>query len=150
MTTTTPKTRIFRYAEHTFPEPGQAFTTEQVKEHLASTFPEIAHATTEEKELDDGTVEITFRKQVARKGSDISTLPQLIEVLGEMPAITDPMPDILTTLGNNPTLQTLATHYEPIHNYDNLCYQTGWRLDQFISKCLQISPTPFSHLPLGF
>jgi PRTRC genetic system protein C len=61
--------RIFRYGDKEFPDPGSEYTPEQVLNHLKGFFPELGHARTEEKTLEDGTLEITFSKQVTRKGS---------------------------------------------------------------------------------
>ena len=74
MTTATATTmsaaRIFRYGQHEIPDPGSQFTAEQVRQQLTSYFPELAQCKTEERPLDDGRVEITFRKQVTTKGND--------------------------------------------------------------------------------
>ena len=71
MTTQTdnPIHRVFRYGDKTFPDPGAEYSVEQVLQHLRTYFPELGHARTEEKTLDDGTLEITFSKQVTRKGA---------------------------------------------------------------------------------
>lgn len=61
--------RIFKYGDKEFPDPGGEYTPEQVLTHLKQFFPELGHAKTEEKMLDDGTLEITFSKQVTRKGT---------------------------------------------------------------------------------
>jgi PRTRC genetic system protein C len=61
--------RVFRYGDKSFPDPGVEYTSEQVLNHLKGFFPELGHAKTEEKTLDDGTREITFSKQVTRKGA---------------------------------------------------------------------------------
>jgi len=61
--------RIFRYGDKTFPDPGSQYTVEQILSHLKGYFPELGHAKTEERRLEDGTREITFSKQVTRKGS---------------------------------------------------------------------------------
>jgi PRTRC genetic system protein C len=60
--------RVFRYGDKTFPDPGAEYTAEQVLQHLQTYLPELGHAKTEEKLLEDGTLEITFSKQVTRKG----------------------------------------------------------------------------------
>ena len=60
--------RIFRYGDKMFPDPGSEYSPEQVLNHLKGFFPELGHAKTEEKTLADGTLEITFSKQVTRKG----------------------------------------------------------------------------------
>lgn len=63
-----PIRRVFRYGDKQFPDPGAEYTPEQVLNHLKGFFPELGHAKTEEKTLADGTLEITFSKQVTRKG----------------------------------------------------------------------------------
>jgi PRTRC genetic system protein C len=60
--------RVFIYGEHRFEDPGAEYTVEQIHTHLTAYFPELAHAATEEKTIPDGTVEISFTKQVTRKG----------------------------------------------------------------------------------
>lgn len=61
--------RVFRYGDHKIPDPGAEYSSEQVRTHLTTYFPELAQATSDERALADGTVEITFRKQVTTKGS---------------------------------------------------------------------------------
>ena len=68
---TTYTQRIFKYGDQAFPDPGPEYTVEQVLHHLRTYFPELGHAKIEEKSLDDGTLEITFSKQVTRKGTTI-------------------------------------------------------------------------------
>ncbi len=60
--------RIFKYAQHTLPDPSSQFSIEDVRRHLAAYLPELAQATHTENALPDGTVEITFHKQVTTKG----------------------------------------------------------------------------------
>lgn len=66
--TDNPVRRIFRYGDKSFPDPGVEYTAEHVLNHLRGFFPELGHAKTEEKTLADGMLEITFSKQVTRKG----------------------------------------------------------------------------------
>ena len=63
-----PPTRIFKYDGKTFPDPGSDYTIDQVLNHLRTFFPELGNAKTEEKPLPDGTLEVTFSKQITRKG----------------------------------------------------------------------------------
>jgi PRTRC genetic system protein C len=67
--TNTPVRRVFRYGDKEFPDPGPEHTVEQIRQHLCLYFPELGHAKIEEKTLGDGTLEITFSKQVTRKGA---------------------------------------------------------------------------------
>jgi PRTRC genetic system protein C len=53
--------RIFRYGDHEFDDPGQEYTVDQVRQALLPYFPELVHATTDEKRLEDGTLQIAFR-----------------------------------------------------------------------------------------
>lgn len=60
--------RVFKYADHVIPDPGQQYSIDQVRQSLVSYFPELAKATHSTKKLDDGRVEITFQKQTTTKG----------------------------------------------------------------------------------
>lgn len=61
-------TRTFIYGQHTFGDPGPAFSIDAVKAALAATFPEIANAQVVEKAQDDGQLRIEFVKQAGEKG----------------------------------------------------------------------------------
>ncbi len=61
--------RVFRYGGQSFPDPGAAYSSEDVRRHLQTFLPELGHARSEEKLLPDGTLEVTFSKQVTRKGA---------------------------------------------------------------------------------
>ena len=61
--------RLFKVGEQTFPDPGPAYRPADVLQHLRTFLPELGQATTSERTLADGTLEITFSKQVTRKGS---------------------------------------------------------------------------------
>lgn len=65
----TTKTRVFYYdGKKVADDPGPEFSNDEVKKHLAQYFPELAQATWDEKEQDDGTVEVTFAKRAGTKG----------------------------------------------------------------------------------
>ena len=66
--TSNPQTRTFKYDGKTFPDPGSEYTITQVLNHLRTYFPELGNAKTEETTLPDGTLEVTFSKQITRKG----------------------------------------------------------------------------------
>jgi PRTRC genetic system protein C len=98
--------RIFRYGDHTVPDPGPEFTSEQVRAHLVTYFPELAKATIEEKPLPDGTIEIHFRKQVTTKGS--KGIGWLVEQLQQLPVQELEPVEITAVLGHAPlTFQSL-------------------------------------------
>jgi PRTRC genetic system protein C len=63
--------RVFKYNGQTYADPNTAdatYTVEEIKQQLASVFPEIAQASVEKKTLADGTEEITFVKKAGTKG----------------------------------------------------------------------------------
>jgi PRTRC genetic system protein C len=47
-----PVRRVFRYGDHEFDDPGREYTVDQVRQALLPYFPELAHATADEKTLD--------------------------------------------------------------------------------------------------
>lgn len=61
--------RVFKYGGQTFPDPGAEYSVENVLRHLQTFLPELGHVRTEETLLADGTLEVTFSKQVTRKGA---------------------------------------------------------------------------------
>lgn len=60
--------RVFKYQGQTYDDPGPEYSVEEVKKHLAGIFPEVSQAEVQEKELDDGSLEITFVKRAGTKG----------------------------------------------------------------------------------
>ena len=60
--------RVFKYGGKVFPDPGAEYTSQQVLDHIKNFFPELGNATIDETQLKDGTLEITFSKQVTTKG----------------------------------------------------------------------------------
>jgi PRTRC genetic system protein C len=61
---------IYKYpaGNYEFRDDDDQFTTEQVQQQLTQYFPELANATTDEKELENGTREVTFVKRAGTKG----------------------------------------------------------------------------------
>jgi PRTRC genetic system protein C len=62
------KQRVFKYNNQTYEDPGAAYSTEDVKKHLASIYPEVAQAEIQTRELGDGRQEVTFIKKAGTKG----------------------------------------------------------------------------------
>ena len=60
--------RIFKYGDHTIPDPGSQYSIKQVLQSLITYFPELAKATHSTKKLDDGRLEVTYQKQTTTKG----------------------------------------------------------------------------------
>ena len=61
-------TRVFRYGDEVWEDPGEEFSNEDVRRHLTTYFPELAQATVQEKTLEDGTTEVTLVKRAGTKG----------------------------------------------------------------------------------
>jgi PRTRC genetic system protein C len=59
---------VFKYGTQEFPDPGAEHTPQQVLDHLKAYFPELGNGRIDEKQLDNGMLEITFSKQVTTKG----------------------------------------------------------------------------------
>lgn len=61
--------RRFIYDGREFPDPGEDLTTEQVRDAMAATFPELTNAT-HETETKDDVETITFKRAVGTKGHE--------------------------------------------------------------------------------
>jgi PRTRC genetic system protein C len=155
-----PTRRLFRYGDHTFDDPGAAYTPEQVRAHLTAFFPELARATTEEKPLPDGTLEITFRKQITTKGAaaaDDSHYRRLAGQLTQLPPYADPLQEAILALGveDGPasptfTYDTLLLHHDCLQPAADAGDAEARKRLETIAQCLQIPPIPLPAVPLGY
>ena len=143
--------RLFVYGDHRFDDPGSAYTTEQVRLHLVQYFPELAHAAVEEKALPDGTVEVTFRKQVARKGSsDAGRLSLLLDALAVVAPYDDPLAELAASLGSPLSLAALLDVQDTLQARADLVYGQARRTARVVNRCLDLPPSPTRGVPLGF
>ena len=108
----------------------------------------------EEKNLPDGTVEITFRKQVARKGSGDETDSRLTLLLSELeaaPPYNDPLAELTAALGTEPLrLAAVLDAHETLQGHANHVFGLAARTEQVVKRCLDLSPSPTRGVPLGF
>lgn len=147
-TTTTPTRRVFRYGDHTFDDPGAEYTVEQIRHHLGTYFPELAHAETEEKERPDGTLEVTFRKRVARKGAAPA---DVLAALATIPPYEDPLAELAAALGPPPlTLAQILDTRDQMQAHANHVYDLSTRTAKVVTRCLALSPSPTGRVPAGF
>lgn len=148
--TQAPVRRVFRYADQTFPDPGAEYTPEQVLHHLRTFFPELGHAATEEATLPDGTLQITFRKQVTRKGT--GALPALTAALATLPAAADPPSGLYAALAAEErlTLAALRRHSALLRRHVEQTQAESAAIDRIVRACRQLTPVPLPHLPPGF
>jgi PRTRC genetic system protein C len=154
-TTGTPVKRIFVYDDQTFADPGPAYSTDQVRAHLAAYFPELGQAVVKEKQRPDGLLEVSFHKQITTKGSDLADaeaerVQQLTAVLSQLPPLTDPLPDLLDALEEPLTYDLLLQVYPPLaaaagHNDREASLRQG-----VIKRCLPLRPVPLTVVPLGY
>ncbi len=151
-TATAAARRVFIYGDHRFEDPGGEYTVEQIRQHLVQYFPEMAHATVEEKTLPDGTVEVTFRKQVARKGSgDAGRLALLLGELEAIPPFQDPLAELAVSLGSPPLpLAAILDAQDTLQAQADLAYGQASRTAQVVKRCLDLPPSPTRSVPLGF
>lgn len=63
--------RIFKYQDQVWEDPGEGFSNEDVRKHLTQFFPELAQATIETKDMDDGSTEVRFVKKAGTKGAPV-------------------------------------------------------------------------------
>ena len=125
-----------------------------MRQALISYFPELAHTTTDEQTLEDGTLQITFRKQVTRKGNEFQELSLRLE---NLPPYMDTITELLDRLGlqnvGSPqtcSLQTLLDHGDKIENAAELIRDQAARIETRVQKCWHLPLSTAAQIPLGF
>lgn len=160
-TTTTPGRRVFKYGDHSFEDPGAAYTPEQVRAHLAAFFPELGQATVDEQQRPDGTVEISFRKQITTKGAAVgdetavgdeaAAIGCLVETLARLPPYKDSLQAAIGALGIEAfTYERLLAHYESLGPAADAGDAETEKRHGVIQQCWQIPPIPLPAVPLGY
>ncbi len=155
-TTETPVKRLFVYGDQTFNDPGPAYTTDQIRSHLAAFFPELGQATIAERQREDGVVEITFHKQITTKGGGDATaetkrIDILTAELSRLPVRLDPLAAVWTDLGEPP-----LTYRRLLAVYDSLSPAAAANDDEqearegVIAQCCRLPPSPLPAVPLGY
>jgi PRTRC genetic system protein C len=155
---TTPVRRIFKYGDKTFPDPGAEYSVAQILQHIRQFLPELGNAKTEERELPDGTREITFSKQVTRKGAiptpvaERAVIDTLVATLTAVPEYENPLNAVYATLAEERplTLHTLRQHTQLLHDHADQLHDQTFAVNKVILSCKRLAPTPLLHLPLGF
>ena len=155
--------RIFKYADKIFPDPGPEYSAAQVLQHLRTFFPELGHAKTEEKTLDNGMLEITFSKQVTRKGAlpmpqaEALAIDTLMATLTAVLPYDNPLNPVYETLnqsrlatGQPLTLGAIRQQSQLLRDSAELLQDQTFAINKVILSCKRLSPTHLRHLPLGF
>ena len=149
--TSNPSRRVFVYEGHRFDDPGAEYSVEQVQNHLVVYFPAVAHAAVEEKALPDGTVEVTFRKQVARKGSsDAGRLSLLLDELAAALPYDDPLAELAASLGSPLSLAAILDARETLQTNADQAFAQADRTSRVVKRCVHLSPAPLHGVPSGF
>jgi PRTRC genetic system protein C len=146
--------RVFVYEGHRFDDPGAEYSVEQVQNHLVVYFPAVAHAAVEEKTLPDGTREITFRKQVARKGCATSVQDKLALLLSELANVApyeDPSAEVRATLGSGPlSLAAIFNARETLQANADQVFAQADCTSRVVERCVRLPPAPLHGVPSGF
>lgn len=141
--------RRFVYGKQVIPDPGAAYTPQQVCQMLAAYYPELAHATIAEQTLPSGVLEYTFAKRTTTKGLSPQQLAEALESVS-------PFEEALTPLIASGAIRAEMQMDEFIHHHAAIreaherveAYEEAART--FARQCVTIRPTPLSRPPLGF
>lgn len=159
-----PARRVFLYDNQVFEDPGAEYSTQDVLNFLAQTYPELGNGTWTSRSLPDGGEEITFVKVTGEKGSraarcngNLVTPRHLIAALyrlnpTEIEAITlldqivnleteeTSKLDAMRLLAMTPAIETALQQAERISNDSQ----------RIVRQCLELTPIPHPKVPLGF
>lgn len=145
--------REFHYATHVIPDPSMDLAIEDVRKALIPYFPDLVQATYTQR-VQDGTLVVTFAKQVTRKGADSPSAPDLsVAALGHairtLPRFRDPITSLC--FPPNTTLTDLHTRRTDIQELLDAYRTLPDTLQRMGKRCLALPPTPMTHLiPHGF
>lgn len=70
MTEQEQKTRVFKYGDQSWEDPGPQFSNEDVRQQLTTVFPELARADIVTTDLEDGRQQVEFIKRAGTKGNE--------------------------------------------------------------------------------
>jgi hypothetical protein len=114
----------------------------------------VAHAAVEEKTLPDGTREITFCKQVARKGCATSVQDKLALLSSELANVApyeDPLAGLRSMLGSGPlSLAAILNAREMLQENADQVFARTDRTTRAIERCVSLPPCPLRGMPSGF
>jgi PRTRC genetic system protein C len=147
--------RLFQYSGQHWEDPGPEYTNAQVMATLAQSYPELENGTWSERELADGTIEVTFVKVYGEKGADVTarliahrlgqetqpTAIKAVTILNQL-AQMDGQGQLTTA-----TLLGMAAEIETAYREGELLQQAA---KEILSRCLSLKPITHPQVPLGF
>jgi PRTRC genetic system protein C len=77
--------RIFQYDGRSFPDPDSRVSPEEVRQHMAQFFPELANAEVRREARGEDEV-FTFQRRIGTKGARRRRAPGVVAVLRRVPA----------------------------------------------------------------
>ena len=147
--------RLFQYNGQHWEDPGPQYTNAQVMATLAQSYPELENGTWSERDLEDGTVEVTFVKVYGEKGAGV-TSRLIVELLGKGTCPTAiKAVVILNQLAQMDRQGQLTTaHLLGMAAQIEAAYREGEILQQaakeILTRCLSLKPIAHPQVPLGF
>jgi PRTRC genetic system protein C len=146
------------YDHQLFEDPGGEYSTQDVLNFLATTYPELGNGTWTSRVLPDGSEEITFVKVTGEKGSGNTVTPRhLIAALyclnpTEVEAVT--LLDQITSLETEVTSKLDAMRLLAMTPAIKAALQQAERISndsqRIVRQCLELTPIPHPKVPLGF
>ena len=150
--------RAFIYNDLTFEDPGDAYSNDAVRQHLASQYyPELAQCDIKVDAEKDGVIPVRFVKRITTKSNGQNALA-LLNALQMMPLTEAPTDSaahpLFAKLGSNPTVAAILNpaNAELIDDYltqlDSLMANPPVQNEVMQWHC-QL-PTGFAPVPIGF
>ncbi len=148
------KTRLFKYRDKTFPDPGAEHSVEAVRQVLVTFFPELARCRIDTNEEGD-TIVVEFVKQATTKGRNAQKpapiINRLVEGLNQVTAVQPQAPTLYRQLEEQlPNQQPLNRLLEPeigelIDTFFAATQQGEYGCHQMARRCQQRAlPVPSS------
>lgn len=148
-------TRLFKYGDQAWEDPGPEFSNDDVKKQLTAYFPELANADVKEAALPDGRTEVSFVKRAGTKGSDDISPSWIAARLADVKPANLEGPTLLGRLQDLERAGRLEA--SALVEMQPVLERSMAELDahvveskKVLSRCSQLTATPSSSTPAGF
>jgi PRTRC genetic system protein C len=146
-------TRVFKYNDQVWEDPGEGFSNDYVRKHLTQFFPELERADIQTKALEDGTTEVRFVKRAGTKGGGLGiTCGEVAERLATIePLEIEGFGTALRLLrGDGPDEDDVAERIGDMDalevQLDNMASETR----TIVNAVMGVAACPSQQTPLGF